>query len=405
MADVHQLSGPEWYNRHHWPAYVQGAVLVDYLLRAYGPERFLTLYATCQRGTFARDCERILGVGLDDLDTAYQADIERSAAHERPWPQRQFERFRIGPDVDPAAWKAFLADYFAAIEVLLAPYRQVTMTTKFNYAKTDASGKTTTSEEDLRYARSEGFRSGRWTRADQSELILAHPARSFQAVRKRPPEPWEIAVSTKEEPTTTYRRLTRAIERRQFVTGLAAILLTMADEQRNRDDWSKVMVTKLEYFKDGGNPRVRVRLEDQTQGESVPWRAFTAVLSPADHFAVQSDVIELGQKATLNGEYSYDRYGGLPVLRESKSSTTGPDGASGVTKITVVDRRFGPIPESEFTRERLLEGPWIDKAVDPEEIYREPETFADWYGVALVAGAVSLVAGAATGLFQKTRGA
>ena len=78
---------------------------------------------------------------------------------------------------------------------------------------------------------------------------------------------------------------------------------------------------------------------------------------------------------------------------------------TGVTKITVDDRRFGPVPESEFTRERLLDGPWIEKAVDTDELYREPETVADWYGFALVAGAVSLVAGVATGLFQKTRGA
>ena len=81
---LRELTGPDWYNRHHRPAYVQGAVLVDYLLRTYGPERFVTLYATCRRGSFDRDCRRILGVDVDDLDAAYQADIDQTIARDGP---------------------------------------------------------------------------------------------------------------------------------------------------------------------------------------------------------------------------------------------------------------------------------------------------------------------------------
>lgn len=36
-----ELTGPDWYGRHDYPVYVQGAVLVDYLLRRFGPDRFV----------------------------------------------------------------------------------------------------------------------------------------------------------------------------------------------------------------------------------------------------------------------------------------------------------------------------------------------------------------------------
>ena len=178
-------------------------------------------------------------------------------------------------------------------------------------------------------------------------MFLAHPAQSF-AARKSRTSSAGIEVFQNEAPTAAFRRSPGRFSARQFAMRFPAILLTMADEQRNRDDWSEVMVTKLEHFKEGGNPCVRVRLEDQSHEEIVPWCAFTAVLSPADRFAVQSDLIELGQMTTLHGEYSYDRYGSLPVLRESNSLTTGRR-RNCATKITVAERRFGPVPESEFS--------------------------------------------------------
>jgi hypothetical protein len=395
---LRELTGPDWYNRHHWPAYVQGAALVNYLLRTYGPERFLTLYATCTRPSFARDCERILGISLDELDAGYRADIDRILALAGPLPQRQFERIRIGPDVDAAAWKAFLVEYLAAAEVLLAPYQQVAMIAKVASSTTNATGITETSEEEVRFACSDRFRCYRLSNANYSEALLAHPERSFEARKERPSDPWEIVADKTIDPAKSYRRITRAIEGREYVSKLAAILLAVVAEENGR-----VTVTKLERFSDAGRPRVRVRLEGQTRGDQNQWFAFTAVLSPADHFAAQSDVIEDRQTGTLRREYVYDRHNGLPVLRELIGARTQPNGEKRATRITVVDRRFGPVPESEFTRERLLEGSWIEKAADPEELYGEEGSFADWYAVPLIAGAVSLLIGAATGLFVRKR--
>ena len=126
---LRQLTGPEWYDRHDWPVYLHGAPLVNFLLRRFGPERFLQLYTTCSQSTFESDCRRILGLDLDGLDAAYRADVERMADSAGSIEQRRLERLRLAPGVDAAEWKAFLADYFAAAARMLAPYHHIRLTT------------------------------------------------------------------------------------------------------------------------------------------------------------------------------------------------------------------------------------------------------------------------------------
>src|SRR5262249_16176373 len=53
---LRQLVAPYWYWYSGPAAYNQGAPLVNYLLRVYGPERFLKLYTTCKQATFDADC-------------------------------------------------------------------------------------------------------------------------------------------------------------------------------------------------------------------------------------------------------------------------------------------------------------------------------------------------------------
>ena len=112
---LRELLGPEWYGRHEWPTYVQGAVLVDYILRKFGPERFLSLYTGCCPATFDDDCERILGVTVDELDEDCWAEVERGVSprgYDRSW----LSSLELGPGVDRALWERFLSDYFKSIE-------------------------------------------------------------------------------------------------------------------------------------------------------------------------------------------------------------------------------------------------------------------------------------------------
>ena len=81
---LRQLVAPDWYWFSGPAAYSQGAPLVNYLLRVFGPERFLKLYTTCQQSTFEADCRAILGIGLDELDAAFWADTAQIARRAGP---------------------------------------------------------------------------------------------------------------------------------------------------------------------------------------------------------------------------------------------------------------------------------------------------------------------------------
>ena len=58
------------------PSTSRARSLVNFLLRRFGPEKFLELYTTCRQATFESDCRRILGLDLDGLDAAYRAEID-----------------------------------------------------------------------------------------------------------------------------------------------------------------------------------------------------------------------------------------------------------------------------------------------------------------------------------------
>ena len=128
---LRQLVAPDWYWYSGPAAYNQGAPLVNYLLRVYGPERFLKLYTTCQQATFEADCRATLGIGLDELDAAFWADTEQIARRAGPPARVWLKSLKLDPSIDPAAWDAFLTDYFAAAERLLAPYDHVRLKTTF----------------------------------------------------------------------------------------------------------------------------------------------------------------------------------------------------------------------------------------------------------------------------------
>jgi len=72
-----------------------------------------------------------LGVGLDELDAAYWADIERIVRTTGPPARRWLKGLKVAPGIDPAVWDAFLADYFAAAARLVAPFDHVRLTTTF----------------------------------------------------------------------------------------------------------------------------------------------------------------------------------------------------------------------------------------------------------------------------------
>ncbi len=186
---LRQLVAPDWYWYSGPAAYNQGAPLVNYLLRVYGPERFLKLYTTCQQATFEADCRATLGIGLDELDAAFWADTEQIARRAGPPTRIWLKSLKLDPGIDPAAWDAFLADYFAAADRLLAPYEHIRLTTVAHH-----SGSKTHYKERQELLRSGSFARLRKTDNSNDLAYLGNPDCSIQARRGLgpPAEPWTI---------------------------------------------------------------------------------------------------------------------------------------------------------------------------------------------------------------------
>ena len=268
---LRELIGPDWYWRHLPPAYVQGAALVNYLLRRFGPERFLSLYTTCRPATFAEDCQRVLGVSLAELDTDFWMDIDQIVAQEGSLSRWRLAWLKLGPKVDPVAWKTFLKDYFAATDRLLAPYEHVRMTALYTFVSTDDHGKAQTFSQQIRSSRS-GLSRSLWIETGNGQqAYLAHPGRSLVAHRNAPDDPWEVEDDPRRDPERSYRRIRETIDE-QSLGRTAAALLSQTEDLRNRVDPESIVVAAFERFDDQDRPLVRVRLEDHSKYESMPWR-------------------------------------------------------------------------------------------------------------------------------------
>jgi hypothetical protein len=75
-----ELLGPSWYHRIGAPVYDVGGAFVDFLLRYYGVERFLTLYFTCRSGKCEADFQLVLGEDFQAMETKFWEEARELAA-------------------------------------------------------------------------------------------------------------------------------------------------------------------------------------------------------------------------------------------------------------------------------------------------------------------------------------
>jgi hypothetical protein len=85
---LRELTGPAWYHRIDGPVYSVGGAFVEFLLRKFGPERFLRLYFACRPGKFEAECVAQLGVGLDALELEFWEEVDRLAGGPASAPRR-----------------------------------------------------------------------------------------------------------------------------------------------------------------------------------------------------------------------------------------------------------------------------------------------------------------------------
>ncbi len=110
---LRELTSRDMYRRHRGPAYDQGSPLVQYILEQFGPETFFELHITCRRTTFEADCQRILGLDLDQLDRAYWNYVKQQMGVDR---SGELVFVELAPEVDQTLWSEFVSEHLAAAE-------------------------------------------------------------------------------------------------------------------------------------------------------------------------------------------------------------------------------------------------------------------------------------------------
>jgi hypothetical protein len=406
---LRQLVARDWYWFSGPAAYSQGAPLVNYLLRAYGPERFLKLYTTCQQATFEADCRATLGIGLDELDAAFWADTEQIARRAGPPVRIWLKGLKLASGIDREAWDAFLSDYFAAADRLLAPYEHVRIATVFR-----SRGNAHPWNEQ----RQELLRSGplarlRTTDSSNDRADLANPARSIRARRSLgpPAEPWTISEYSRASREQSYQWAVQAIDPQSTSMEPAIhdglILLGDLRQYRNIGYSTDYEVAKLDATTCDGHRLVTLRVRTSPEVKGDDREDYTFVFDADDMFVARSahGVIS-GRLVRGRHEYEvrfeYDHQAGRPIFR-AYTGTSADSTSPKVWTLEVTECRFGPIPEFEFAPESF----W--GRLEPDGIIREQvdgpstATLLDRYWLAFVVGGISLTGGSGLALGSRGR--
>ena len=254
--------------------------------------------------------------------------------------------------------------------------------------------------------RSGEFASLRRRSSGHELAFLAHPRRSIQADRAAPDRPWEYEDAAIRTPDQARHRALRRINEFDAAGRRSVALVALTDDIARLDLVDHLVVTALDRFTEADRPRVRVRIEDHSPADRRRyWRAVTYVLAADDLYAVQSERAEVVEpvNTTYRSSFTYDRHEGIPVLRSVQFSTDSPSGSRSTSELKVVERRFGPIPESEFAPESFLDG-LKPNGISREQV-KEPSTatILDWYWLALGGGGISLAGGSGLALGSRDR--
>jgi hypothetical protein len=189
LFSLRKLTNPEWYHVSAAPMYWQGSVVVDYLLRRFGHEKFLELCATCREASFGDDVKRVLGLSLDELDKAYQKDL---TAQDSP-DKRLLMSWKLADGVDSERWRRFIDDYCAGVEQLRTSFCQssVSMVQTINYA--EKNGRTSKRDENMEYYISDRSRA-RYERYSngQEYKYISTPEVTFQLSKDEAGQPWRL---------------------------------------------------------------------------------------------------------------------------------------------------------------------------------------------------------------------
>jgi hypothetical protein len=269
------------------------------------------------------------------------------------------------------------------------------------YSSADAGGKPSSYARRYELKRSGPLRALKVVTRDREEVYLAHPEHSFRAERKAAGDAWEISEGPRLSDQQSYQRIVRKIDETEPVTGASAPMLELADFTTNLVNPLCLRVAALERFSENGRRFIRLEFEDCPPGHPI-YRKVSLELAGDDYSPVRAE--SLGKTGTTQRTHwvaVHDPHDGVPVFESARSEGSDEDGRPANTVLTVTDRRFGPIPEDEFTPERLLDGAPVHH-IAAKPMPSEVPSFLSWYPLPLVLGLVSLAAGASLFLWSRS---
>jgi hypothetical protein len=317
----------EWYASVDWPVYDFGGALVEYLLQEFGGEQFFELYAYCRRPTFAEDCQRILGVSLDQLDRQYWDYIEHSVERLDAKRVNKLLSIPLAAEVDREAWLQFAANYPQAVDTLKAPYRQAII--EFS----GHSRRGTNDEQPSRYAFMHDGDRHRMIYDENGMRLsaVAVPDKSFALSRESGESPWTLAWESLGRNALDYWNSRVWIENNEGGLDLGCYK-AFENQVIDRCGNTGFQITGFARLTEGEEPSVLIHFEYQYPGgqeEIEPAQGWITLL-PARSWAVKEyEVVVFAanhEKMVFRGSFDYadDEIASATVPRECRTDIESP---------------------------------------------------------------------------------
>ncbi len=389
---LRELTSGDWYGRHQWPVYCEGAPLVNLLLKTYGSERFFELYTTSKKATFADDFKRILGVDLDQVDADLNAQIDAQLSR-RGRLGTQLAAIKTASEVNQDAWQKFVDEYIAATKPLLQPYNNARIEAERVYVTREEGKEPNRVVEHYELHRNGPRALLKIDRTGVDETMLATPKESFRLNRADGGQSWEKTDYSDLSPDRARLVVLNAIEGREPARNAATPLFDLAETISGVIDASSFRVKTLERFTVGTQHRLRVRIEDTKPGVPVFFRAAEFVLDVDDHLkAIEAEYEDREEtKGTIT--FEYDRINDIPMIRSTHGVFPRSKGRTTDTRLNVLKRDFTPIGDDAFDADRLAAGPYVVKKADPYSDTAWQVSLADFFWAPLAAAGACLATG------------
>ncbi len=188
LPSLRALTSPACYYHSLSPMYSIGSVVVEYVLKRFGHEKFLELCCTCREATFSDDVQRVLGLNLDELDRAYQQDLARR----QPSTKERLLSAKLADGVDATRWGRLVEDLCAGMERLQAAFDQSSVTVVEVVDKTEKNGQTASNQHRFEYYFDGKRYASRRSFPEYSDVSVRTPDVVFGLKKKPGEKSWRL---------------------------------------------------------------------------------------------------------------------------------------------------------------------------------------------------------------------